>query len=70
MQVKELIHLLQKCDPEAVVVYDAENAFENDPALDFSGAIGEESPLFGIDNVLIGSGTIKGFVYLIEDLIE
>ena len=52
------------------MVYDAVNAFENDPALDVYGAIGEESPLFEIDNVLIGSGTIKGFVYLIEDLIE
>lgn len=67
MKVKELIHLLQKCDPEAVVVYDAENALHNIPQADDLD-IDSIRTAFAIDNILIGYATLKGKVYLFEEL--
>ena len=63
MTVKELISELKKCNPNDLVMYDPENAIKN--------ASGGTSPEFvedyGVDDVLIGSGTEKGCVYLVED---
>lgn len=66
MTVKELITELKKCNPDDIVMYDAENAIKN---------VIQEKQLnfiefhYSVDDVLIGSGTIKEFVYLSEELL-
>lgn len=60
MTVKELITELKKCNPDDIVMYDAGNAVTNGPD------IGEWH--FPVDDVMIGSRTTKGFVYLSEEL--
>lgn len=67
MKVKELIHLLEKCDPEAQLVYDADNALSNNPEAD-DLVISSIRTAFDIDGVLEGYGTLKGKVYLYEIL--
>ncbi len=73
MKVRELIELLQKCNPEDIVFYDAGNGFENNDlqVLCFDPENhGEDMDIFGVDDVLIGSGTLRGHVYLTEDKLE
>lgn len=83
MKVKDLIEELKKCNPEDTVYYDFENAFTNEvncstyPELypnlkELKEDLDERLVIFtmGVDDVLIGSGTLKGYVYLTEDLIE
>lgn len=65
MTVKELINELEKCNPDDIVMYDPENAIKNESV----GTSPEIVEVIGIDDVLIGSGTSKGFVYLIEELL-
>ena len=65
MTVKELINELEKCNPDDIVMYDPENAIKNENG----GTSQEIVEVYGIDDVLIGSGTIKGFVYLVEELL-
>ena len=65
MTVKELINELEKCNPDDIVMYDPENAIKNENV----GISPEIVEVYGIDDVLIGSGTIKGFVYLVEELL-
>lgn len=72
MRVRELIELLKRCPQDAIVGYNFENAFTNDEDERLYGFNREERPsefYMGIDDVLIGHGTSKGFVYLVEDLI-
>ena len=59
MMVYELIEYLQDCPPTALVMYDATIGMEQ--------AEEPEEKHFGVDDVLIGSGTLKGFVYLSEE---
>ena len=61
MTVKELINELEKCNPDDIVMYDPSNAIKNEN--DNIDAV------YGIDDVLIGSGTIRGFVFLAEELL-
>lgn len=72
MRVHELIELLKRCPQDAIVGYDMENAFTNDEDERLYGFDREKRPsefFMGVDDVLIGHGTSKGFVYLTEDLI-
>ena len=64
MTVKELINELKKCNPDDLVMYDPENAIINENG----GTSQEIVEDYGIDDVLIGGGTTKGFVFLVEEL--
>lgn len=55
MIVKELIELLQKCNPNDIVMYELPSVLED----------GEMH--YGIDDVLVGNGSLTGIVYLKED---
>ena len=57
MTVKELINELKKCNPDDLVMYDPSNAIKNENIVEN----------YCVDDVLIGSGTTKGFVYLTEE---
>ena len=65
MTVKELINELKNCSPADIVMYDPENAIKNESG----GTSHEFVECYCIDDVLIGSGTTKGFVYLTEELL-
>ena len=65
MKVKELIAELQKCNPDDLVFYDLENAIKNDEI-----EVTTQELHFSVDDVLIGGGTTRGFVFLAEDLLE
>lgn len=67
MTVNELVKELMKCKPNDIVMYDCETELLNDK--DGDGVYGnalEEIKEFSmsVDDVLVGSGTSKGFVYL------
>ena len=64
MTVKELINELKKCNPDDIVMYDPENAIKNKNG----GTLQEIVEDYGIDDVHIGGGTTKGFVFLVEEL--
>ena len=70
MRVKELIELLKRCPQDDVVLYDKENSLKNESYVTRNDN-GENiiETIMGIDDVLIGSGTRKGFVYLVEEKI-
>lgn len=73
MTVSELIKLLKKCPQDAIVMYDIENEKWNQTikiVFDdrYQGLYPENH--FSIDDALICSGTLKGFVYLIADRID
>lgn len=71
MTVKELIAQLQKCDPDDIVMYSIENSLWNEDYTIFDAARKEVCEYdFGIDDILIGGGTTKGFVFLTEDLLD
>lgn len=65
MTVAELIAILQKCDPDAIVMYDMENSLKNEAYCVEQGEY--DLPC---DELLIGGGTLKGFVFLREELLE
>ena len=72
MTVYELIEELKNCPQNAIVMYDFENAFTNDETERMLGFDREKKPSefsMSIDEVMIGGGTTKGFVYLRESLI-
>lgn len=56
MIVSELMEILQRCPQDAIVMYQFEKISESD------------EPHFPIDDVLVGSGTLKGFVFLAEEI--
>jgi hypothetical protein len=62
MFVAELIEELKKYRPEDIVMYDRENAQKNPDYKD--------STVCGIDEVVMGIGTERGFVYLQEELLK
>ena len=63
MKVKELINELQKCNPDDIVMYDADKSFTIQDIQAMNDYIDTH---FGVDDVLIGHGTLRGFVYLSE----
>ena len=70
MIVSELITLLEKCPKDWIVMMDVENSLKNE-SLTILDGLGEEIGEFefGVDDVLVGGGTSKGFVFLSEDLL-
>ena len=72
MKVKELIEELKKCNPDDIVMYNFENAFTNDNFEIMHDLQERHECEFdcAIDDVAICSGTLKGFVFLREDLLE
>jgi len=65
MTVKELIELLQRVpDKNNIVMFDPSGGFINE------GIEGHDDLDFEIDDVLVGTGTNKGFVYLTEDELD
>ena len=72
MNVKELIEELKKCNPDDIVMYNFENAFTNDNFERMHDLQERNECEFdcAIDDVAIASGTLKGFVFLREDLLE
>ena len=71
MRVKELIELLKRCNQDDIVLYDMENSLKNESYVTRNDN-GENfiETIMGIDDVLIGSGTRKGSVYLVEKKYE
>ena len=69
MRVKELIELLKRCPQDDVVLYDMENSLKNESYVTRNDNGENIETIMGIDDVLIGSGTRKGFVYLVEEKI-
>jgi hypothetical protein len=70
MTVKELITELNKCNPDDLVMFNMENSMKNEDITLFDAARKEVCELdFSVDDVLIGSGTIRGFVFLTEELL-
>lgn len=70
MKVCELIELLQRCpNQNASVMYDMKNALENRDLVISHYAVEEEETEnhFSVEDVLVGTGTLKGFVFLAED---
>ncbi len=63
MKVFELINELKKCNQNDIVMYDAENSIYN-------GDFSEGETHTGVEEVLIGYGTSRGFVYLSDERIE
>ena len=62
MIVYDLIELLQRVpDKNSIVMFDPSGGFKNE------GIEGYDDLHFSIDDVLVGTGTNKGFVYLTED---
>lgn len=71
MLVKELIEELKKCNPDDIVLYSMEHALENNnlTLVNNTGETESEED-FGVEDVLIGGGTLRGFVFLVEALLE
>jgi len=70
MTVKELINELKKCNPDDIVMYNPENAIKNQNDDENDGTLPEVFEDYGVDDVLICSGTERGFVLLTEELYE
>lgn len=62
MKVIELIEQLKKCNPDDTVLYDGRNFFSNE---EYNVEYHEEYHM-GVDDVLIGGGTLRGYVFLEE----
>lgn len=71
MLVRELIDFLQKCPQDAIVMYDFENAWINDDdgAFHFDRSDTPSEWHMAVDDVLVGQGPLRGFVFLSEDFI-
>ena len=71
MRVYELIDLLKKCNPDDFVMYDMKNSIANENLIirknDRFDSLYTTEKQFSVDDVFVGSGTLKGFVYLRED---
>lgn len=62
MTVNELIELLERVpDKSNIVMFDPLGGFRNE------GIKGYDDVDFSVDDVLVGHGTLKGFVFLTED---
>ena len=62
MRVKELIELLEKVpNKNDTVMFDPVGGFRNE------GIEGKDGVRFSIDDVLVGYGSLRGFVYLTEE---
>lgn len=63
MCVQELINELKKCNPDDIVMFDTTNTPINmrEGDFDFDRSV---------DEVQIGNGTLKGFVFLSEELLK
>lgn len=59
MKVHELIELLQRCPQDWNVMYDAKIGYKQ--------AEEPEELCFGVDDVLVCTGTLRGFVFLTEE---
>lgn len=72
MTVAELIAELQKCNPNDIVMYNFENSFTNDNFERAHELVERHECEYdcSVDDVLVGSGTSKGFVFLVEELLE
>lgn len=73
MRIYELIELLQRCpDQSAFVMYDAEQGLKNEDMYITcpDDAIPDKPMHFSVDDVLVGSGTLTGIVYLTEEPTE
>ena len=74
MRVYELIEMLQRCtDQSAIVYYDIEQGLKNEDmyvACNDETAVPDKPTHFAVDDVLVGSGTLKGIVYLTEEPYE
>lgn len=68
MTVKELIELLKKCPQDYIVMYSIENELLNDDIeiRNKDGSLHSEVD-FDVDDALVCSGTMKGFVLLTAD---
>lgn len=71
MRVYELIEMLQKCpDQGAFVMYDIEPSIKNGDLIIVENAIEEETVKhFSVEDVLVGTGTIKGYVFLADEVL-
>ena len=71
MRVYELIELLQTCpDQGALVMFDIEPSIKNGDLIIVENAIEEETEKhFSVEDVLVGTGTAKGFVYLADEVL-
>ncbi len=72
MLVSELITELQKCNPDDIVMYNFENAFTNDNFERVSEIVSRHDCEWdcSVDEVLVGRGTLEGFVFLQEELLK
>ena len=73
MTVAELIKLLKRCPQDALVMYDIEHELWNE-TIKIVHDDKYDTPYlencFPIDDAMVGSGTLKGFVYLTADRID
>lgn len=60
MTVIQLIQELRLCPDNYIVMFDVEQSMEN-------GSLGEAETALPVDEVQIGTGTERGFVYLTEE---
>ena len=60
MTVIELIQELRLCPEDYIVMFDVEQSMRN-------GSFGEAETALPVDDVQIGGGTERGFVYLTEE---
>lgn len=68
MIVKELIQELSKCNPNDIVMYDPVIYCENNNVTLLSCMNRSERwEHMGVDDARYGSGTLKGFVFLMEE---
>jgi hypothetical protein len=75
MKVFELIKELKKCPQDSIVMYNFENSYDNEVNgvennYGFDVLAEHREFEMGIDDVLVGSGTLKGFVFLTENLTD
>ncbi len=72
MLVSELLEELKKCNPDDIVMYNFENAFTNDDFERVNEIVSRHDCEWdcSVDEVMIGGGTLSGFVFLREELLE
>ena len=71
MIVRELIRLLRKCPQDAIVMYDIENSIHNGDLNIVQDANEIETEMrLSVEDVFVGHGTLKGFVWLSDERLE
>lgn len=75
MTVAELIKELKKCPKDALVIYNFENSYTNEVNgnqndYGFDQEAGHREFDMCVDEVLVGAGTLRGFVFLREELLD